>query len=469
MSRRVRDLRDEYFAPGEGVAVAVGIAVVTGAIAGFFALVRFTDSDTWVPVVVIVLLALVSLPICGYLAGRPRDSRLFKLLVIGMLLKIVMAGPRYYLTEVYYKGEGDAGRYHQAGVYFIENLQDGRFDIAPAELASFPKETRIVGYMVGILYTALGTSYFGGFLAFSWLSWLGLIFFFRAFQVAYPNAPPYFLAKLMLFFPSLLFWPSSLGKDAVMVFLLGLFTLGAARVLTSRKVPMGILWMVLSGIGIMQIRPHLLLVAAVAMIASTLSRPSGNVGRRGAALRILVLLAMVPVLIMGVGRLDQVFGTKDGSLSSSLNDTVERTSIGGSAFEARPVRGPQDVPLALLTVLYRPFLFEARSIAVFIAAAEAFVLLCMSLVAARWIWKAGPTMYRWPFAGYCGAYVIAFVIAFSNIANAGILARQRVQMFPLLLLLVAATREYHHRQLAGAPHEIEEPPLRHALPEPAAD
>ncbi|MCB0962461.1 MAG: hypothetical protein KDA98_04035 [Acidimicrobiales bacterium] len=420
-----------------------------GVIIGFFFVVAVTDADTWVPLITIMMLALISLPICGWLAGRPRDSRLYKLLVIGMLLKILMAGPRYYLSEVYYDGEGDAGRYHQAGVYFIDNLTKGEWDIAPAELTAFPRETRVVGYVVGVLYSALGTTFFGGFVAFSWLAWVGLMFFFRAYRIAYPNAPPYLVAKLLIFFPSLLFWPSSLGKDALMVFLLGLFTLGASRVLSNRLLGLGIVWIALAGYGILQIRPHLLLVGAVAMALATLTQPTGSTGYRGAALRIAVILLVLPLLVVAVGRLDTVFGTEGESLTENLNSTVDQTAIGGSAFEARPVRAPQDVVLATLTVLYRPFVFEADSFTVLIAALESVGLLVLTILAARWIWRIGPTMYRWPFAGYCGAYVLAFIVAFSNVANAGILARQRVQMFPLLMLLVAATKEFHDRTIAA--------------------
>lgn len=455
LGTRLRTVRDGYLAPGEGSWLALGFFVVVGLLFGFFVLSAYTDADTWVPVMVIAVLATVSLPICGWIAGRPRDTRLYKILVIGMLLKILMAGPRYYLTEVYYDGEGDSGRYHQAGGYLVQNLAEGRWDIAPAELASFPKETRVVGYLVGVLYIPLGTSYFGGFLAFSWLSWIGLMFFFRSFQVAYPNAPPYFIAKLLLFFPSLIFWPSSLGKEAVMVFLLGLFTLGVSRILTNSKLWLGITYAGLAGYGMVQIRPHLLLVAASAMALSTLTKREGSPGLRGVLLRVLVLGMMVPFLVISVGKLDDVFGTgaEGRSLTQNLENTVDRTEIGGSAFETRPVRGPQDIPLALLTVLYRPFLFEATSITVGIAAAEGAALLALTVLSARWIWKVFPAMYRWPFAGYCGAYVLLFVVAFSNIGNAGILARQRVQMFPLLMLLVAAAREFYDLELASAEAE----------------
>jgi uncharacterized membrane protein len=44
---------------------------------------------------------------------------------------------------------------------------------------------------------------------------------------------------------------------------------------------------------------------------------------------------------------------------------------------------------------------------------------------------------RRPYLVFCMAYVVAFVIGFSFIANFGILARQRVQALPALLVLVA--------------------------------
>jgi hypothetical protein len=238
-----------------------------------------------------------------------------------------------------------------------------------------------------------------------------------------------------------------------MVFGLGLFTLGIACALCSSRPVLGLVWLSLGGVAIATVRPHLLLVAAVGGVASVLVRrprplPGTTVipRRTGPALfaRGVLLVGLAVMLVVGMGRMNDVVGAPaddDGHLSirQALDHTIERTTIGRSAFDTRAVSSPADFPEALVSVLYRPFPFEARSGPATVASIEGLVLLALTPLAARWLWRIGPTMVRDPFAAYCGAFAIAFVVAFSNVGNAGILARQRVQLFPVLMLLVAAT------------------------------
>ncbi|MFN8016927.1 MAG: hypothetical protein U0P45_02255 [Acidimicrobiales bacterium] len=441
-------------APESVIAIVGGILVVAVCL-GIFLLALVTDADTWVPILLFFVLLTMTLPVCFWAAKG--DKRLRRLIIVALILKLLMAGPRYYMTEGIYGGQSDAGRYHQAGGMLVVNMKKGKFTIAGTDLDSFPRNTRVVGYITGILYLVFGTTYFGGFLIFSWIAWIGLLCFFRSFQVAFPNAPPYLAAWLIFLLPSMLFWPSSTGKDALMVGLIGVFTLGASRVLSGSKTVIGILWMVLAGVAILNIRPHLLLISALAMVVSLLARPTGTVGRRGIAFPIIVLLLIVPVLISGLGRMDSVLGTTAGgtaNLNDSLESTVTRTGIGGSAFAATPVRRPWDLPAATVTVIYRPFVFEARSFAVLLSAAEGMLLIVLTIIAFRWIWNIFPVMYRSNFGAYCGGYIVGFVIAFSNISNAGILSRQRVQLYPLLMILVAAAHDrYRLQQLEKAEEE----------------
>lgn len=228
-----------------------------------------------------------------------------------------------------------------------------------------------------------------------------------------------------------------------MVLLLGVMTLGVARVLARDRAGLGLTYLLVAGFAVFQIRPHLLLISAVALAATTLTSTRDHATRGAILVRVIMLALLVPVLVSGLGRVDTMLGTTGGgseSIDEGLDRTLARTNIGGSAFEARAVRSPADLPLAIVSVVYRPFLFEARNPAVLISALEGSILLGLTLGAARWIWRIGPAMYREPFAAYCGAYVLGFVIAFSNIGNAGILSRQRVQMFPLLLLLACIAR-----------------------------
>lgn len=438
----------------ENLTAVVGGVLILGLCFGFFLFAGATDPDTWVPVAVVAFLVVLSVPICYWASGKPPDRRLRRLLLVSFALKMMFVGPRYYLIEGYYKGEGDALRYDQAGDALVQNVARGEFSIKGTELDAFPKETRVVGYITGLLYLVFGTSYLGGYMVFSWMAWLGMLFSFRAFQIAYPNAPPYRAFWLIMFLPSMLFWPSSLGKDALMVFLVGLLTLGAARLLTGRKAGLGIAWVLLAGGLMLQIRPHLLLIAAVALAGSQLARSPTGQGRRGVIGRIVLLTLLVPVLAVGLSRLDSTLNTDDNqgaSLDQSLESTIARTEIGGSAFTPAPVRTPLDLPFATVTVLYRPFAFEARSVAVLISAAEGTLLLVMTAVSIRWLWRIGPAMYGSPFGAFCGTFVLGFIIAFSNIANAGILSRQRTQMFPALMLIACAGYELH--RLAGLQSE----------------
>jgi hypothetical protein len=52
--------------------------------------------------------------------------------------------------------------------------------------------------------------------------------------------------------------------------------------------------------------------------------------------------------------------------------------------------------------------------------------------------RSVPRLFRTrPYVAFCSIYVLMFVYAFSSFSNFGILARQRVQMLPFLLVFLA--------------------------------
>ena len=52
----------------------------------FFLFASRTDPDSWVPVVLVVALALISVPICIMASGRPRNRKLQKILMLSFAL-----------------------------------------------------------------------------------------------------------------------------------------------------------------------------------------------------------------------------------------------------------------------------------------------------------------------------------------------------------------------------------------------
>jgi hypothetical protein len=56
---------------------------------------------------------------------------------------------------------------------------------------------------------------------------------------------------------------------------------------------------------------------------------------------------------------------------------------------------------------------------------------------ARWIWAAIRSLRRQPYVVFCLVFSVLFIVAYSSYANFGLLARQRVQLYPLFLVLIS--------------------------------
>jgi len=463
----LRDRAAAFRASGDLAPTVLGGLAVLAVVGGFWFFATGVTPDIWVPTLVFLALFVISVPVLLALSrdreGRP-DHRLRKILLLALVVKMSFVFPRYYVAEYLYAGESDSGMYRDGGEHFYRNAKQGKWSIEGSKLASFPQETRALGYVAGVLFLAFGTTYMGSYMIFNWLAFVGLLLVFQGFRAAYPNAPPYRAAALIFFLPSVLYWPSTLGKDAAMTFGLGLVIYGAARLLTPNRPWRGLAAGLAGGYLVSVIRPHLLAIVLVGLGASLLVRRAPGRSSRGAvAVRILLALLMIPLLFVALGRLDAAFGdgTSELSLQEALQSTESRTAIGGSAFEAQPVRTPLDLPVATFSVIFRPFLWEVSSLPVLVSAIEGTALLGLAVASSAWLWRIGPAAYRHPFAAFCVGYCLAFVFAFSNIANAGILARQRVQMLPVLMLVVAAAWERTREVRA---HELPDEPPQPALP-----
>ena len=98
---------------------------------------------------------------------------------------------------------------------------------------------------------------------FSALAFAGSVFFYRAFIIAFPETRPNLYRLLIFFLPSILFWPSSLGKDAWVFFGSGFVAYGLTSTVRSRLFS-GLLTATLGLLLISVARPHI----ALAMVFS---------------------------------------------------------------------------------------------------------------------------------------------------------------------------------------------------------
>ncbi|MGH9284063.1 MAG: hypothetical protein ACRD0M_00060, partial [Acidimicrobiales bacterium] len=289
----------------------------------------------------------------------------------------------------------------------------------------------------GMVYAVIGPTEVGGFLVFSWMGFLGLFLFYRAFRMALPNADARRYALLLFFLPSLVFWPSSIGKEAWVTLTLGLTAYGGARLIARR--PGAFLVFGLGMAGLTTVRPHTALIAFAALTVGYLLRrgprsPFALMAKGfGAALLIGSSLLVVTQVkeFLGVDRLDAA------TIDQVLSATERNTAQGGSEFEAPRAASPAQAPLALASILFRPFLFEVRSPLPFLAAAEGTFLAGLCLTSRRRLARLPAHLRRSPYVAASLIYSLIFAFAFSSFGNFGIIVRQRVQLLPFFLVLLA--------------------------------
>jgi hypothetical protein len=425
------------------VGVGTGLLGFTFTVLGLLFLISARLDGFLVIAFLAPVLVAASWPAFVRQARRERDNSLVRLLLLALCLKLFGSLVRYWVAVAIYDSNADAFEYHRVGVDLAMRFRAGNFDTGLASLSG----TDFISFFTGIVYTITGPSIFAGFLLYSWLAFGGMFYLYRAFTIAIPEGRRRSYARLLFFMPSMLYWPSSIGKEAFMLCTLGLAAFGTARLLTGRP------WrgIALAGVAMWLgaiVRAHVSGMVVIGLVVAYLfARPPRRLGALGPAIKLVALAALVVVAVGLLGRtqeylLQKGIDPQDG-VTSVLAETGRRTNQGGSNFEA-PSTGASlaRLPFAAVTILFRPFPFEVHNAQAAITALESTLLLCLTLARRRAIWHAIRRLRRWPYVAFILVYSGLFVVAFSSIANFGILARERIQLLPffLVLLCVPASR-----------------------------
>jgi len=424
-----------------GMALCVIAAIV--AVVGF-GLDRIT-LDVLTGALTVLVLFVVSVPLLQRIARVEGEPAMARILMWGLFAKFAFTVVRYYVINVVYSGNADAGVYSDGGAYLAPLYRAGQFVMEVPSLSSRGAETQRIAIVVGIIYAITGVSKYAASFVFAWICFVGQVLMWRAFKRAVPEGDHRRYALLVLFLPSVLFWPSSIGKEALMVGAIGVVSYGAALILGDRVRVGGVLTF-LAGAGcLFFIRPHMAVIALVALgfasLVGTLAGFKRSASPRVFVVRVLALAVLVVAASVAVSQTSRVLGSDRNSdesgVSSVLAKTEEQTKQGGSEFAAVTVSSPVELPAGIVTVLFRPFPWEAHSLNGLIAAAEGLLLIGLFVVGRRRLITWATTVLKRPYLVYCTAYAFTFIVTFSYIANFGILARQRTQMLPLVLTMIA--------------------------------
>jgi hypothetical protein len=409
-----------------GIAVALFLVVI--ALYGWLWVVD--NKRVGVALLLVPAMMALSAPIF-LIAKRERAFDLAGLLATGLLLRFTFAPYRF--SHAF-----DADTYYHAGVTLAQQFR--HFDFSGDPGGAVPG-TGAMKFITGVVSVVAGDNRFAIFLIFTWLSFFGCYLLYRAFRTAMPNGDRYRYALLVFLWPSLAFWPSSIGKESWMMLALGFACLGAARVYARR--PAGYTLLVVGLFGGSLVRPHVMLIAliafAIALIISrrTTARPGAITPSSVAKVAGLVIVVAIGGLL--ASRTESLLKVNDlssSSIDSALTTTASQTALGRSSFSAPDAKNPIGYVEAAVTIVARPFPFEASGTEQVVTSFEGLLLGVLLLVSWRRLLSIPGLLRREPWIAFALAYFLMFVFAFAAISNFGILARQRVQVLPLLFVLL---------------------------------
>jgi hypothetical protein len=430
-------------------AVAVlGVLLVT-AYAGITAWAATSASyEVWSALVFVPVLLLAMVPLLVRAGRRDPDPRFLKLLCWAFALKMLATVARYLMAFVLYGGASDAKLYDSEGERLAIEYRDGNFG---AEIGKGFVGTGFIRVLTGTIYAITGSSIYIAYVVFACFGFWGLYFLYRAFRVALPGGDAHRYALLTLFLPSMLFWPSSLGKEAFMMLGIGLTAYGAALVLSGYRRWPGplLLGLLLTS----AVRPHvtaaLFLALGIAFVLRRRPRPATALTPLTFVVSVAALAAGALFVVQQAASFLNVEETSVEGFESAINATSERTDDAGSSFDPTGVNGVTDLPVAAFSVLFRPMVVEASNPQMMLAALEGTLLLVLVALSWRSLATVPGRLRRQPYLIFCLVYVLIFVFAFSNFSNFGILTRQRVQVLPFVLVFLALRTPHPYEAVAS--------------------
>ncbi len=363
-----------------------------------------------------------------------------RLLVAALLLRIIGSTARYEVIFRLYEGRGDSVTYHSKGLEMARQLWD--LDLSVLGLGHWfggPQwwGTPFMDNLAGLTAALVGPSLRSHFLLFSLIALLGLFAILKAsYRTLSVEATGRF-ALWALLWPSLWFWPSSVGKEAVTLLAIGLATLGYA----GRGERIYWMWLA-AGVALgFAVRPHVAVVLAfAAIIGHWLGRRI--YAERWRVLEVLVLFVLFVFALRGMTAVfgdDTRFQLEDPSIagfSEFVGYWNQQTVTGGSSIGAVPA-GILGIPAALLNVWVRPFPWEVHNLTALVSAVEIIILWWL-------IWKNRielKTALRHWRENRLIRFALPLLLLYTlmiglTFGNLGIIARQRTPVFPFLLLLI---------------------------------
>lgn len=369
---------------------------------------------------------------------HPDEQWVGRWLVYGVLAKLTASYLRYLTLVVGYEGVGDATGYDRWG----RDLARAWLGNATAPELSDLRRTNFVRWFTGAVYYVFGSNMLAGFFIFGLFALVGSYLWYRATAESVPFLDKRLYLALVLFAPSIVFWPSSIGKESLMQLGIGSMALGTAFLLRQRLVA-GLLVGAAGGWLLWVVRPHLLALVTVSggmayVVGRVRARESGPASLLGRPVGLIVVALLMAFTVMQGA---SFLGIEDLSLSSvetALDEQTERSAQGDSEFDSGGNSlSPANLPQGALTVLLRPLPWETESPFQLLASLESALLAVFIIIRFPSLRTALARARGTPYLLYCWTLTILYAATFASFANFGLLVRQRSLVLPAFFVLLA--------------------------------
>ncbi|MFT0547429.1 hypothetical protein ACMHYO_13990 [Allopusillimonas ginsengisoli] len=292
---------------------------------------------------------------------------------------------------------------------------------------TFSLGTAAVELITYFCVSIFGLSFLGTFLVYNIFGFIGIMAFDGSLRIATADKSKWVrrLATLIILLPSVSFWSSAIGKDAI-AFMATSLALWAALHLKDR------VWLMVTAVLLMLIvRPHIAGIMILALAGSQLIQRNIPFSRRvilgGAAALAATIMVPIALEYTGVGA-----DVSAAELVSYVEQRQQMNHDGGSSIDIASM----GVPMQLFTYLFRPLPMEANSLFSLAASADNVILLFLFIVG---VWNmlirrkrplAGNRAFLWLFS------LLSWFILASTTANLGLAVRQKWMFAPILLFLL---------------------------------
>jgi hypothetical protein len=317
--------------------------------------------------------------------------------------------------------------------------------------------TYTVAVIAAILGLLNGTSYIPIALVFAWLSYSGIWAMYKTFARIYPGLEKQ-LAIAFLFIPSVVVWGSSIFKDTVCMFGLGWMTYCTFRVFINRDLSFKNFFLLALGFYLVAvIKVYILLSFLPALSLWLLMTYSHRI--RSVAIRWILNLMFIGVIVAGFIFFTSEFAKELNKYSlEKIAKTAESTrgwisyasGDEGSAYslgEFSPTVGGMlsKFPSAVVVSLFRPYIWEARKVIMFLSALEALAFLFLTVrIFVRHKVKVISMLMKDPTLMFCVVFalIFAFAVGISSY-NFGALSRYKIPCMPFYAAFLLICLNYY--------------------------